>query len=161
MTKKFLFSLIALVSISVVFMGCPEDASKTIAQELQKELGGSSVADVDGTTVTLKAAKTLDKNITVPSGITLTIKSGTTLTTSTYTLTVKGTLVVQGTLVAGTATVVGKSGGQVKIETGGVCAATIFYPNGAGAAAAAVAGKTYDWNATAGGAGTAGWKANS
>ncbi|MDR2184097.1 MAG: hypothetical protein LBO80_00290 [Treponema sp.] len=123
--------------------------------------GGITGTELAGKLIVNQRATT-DIPIDILSGSTLTIKSAAayTLETSSGRLTVKsgGTLIINGALTGDS------TGGAPSIiinNANDVIGSnkSIFYPNDSTAAGAAAAGKTYKWNADAGGSGVAGWKA--
>jgi hypothetical protein len=150
MKKKFLFGMIALLSVSLFVLGCSTDSdddddppppktSAELAQELAEYLEDASF-DGDTATVTLGAAVTLTEDLTVPAGVTL--------ETDEYTLTVNGvSIAVNGTLsvestgglnIGSTGAIIVGSGGELIIEDGiatGDLDGTITVRNG---------GTTYD-----------------
>jgi hypothetical protein len=154
--KKFFYGMIALLSVSLFFLGCSSDSddetttTKTAAETFVETLGAGYTA-TGPNEVSLAVDKEIASpvTITVPEGVTLKVPAGKKLTvTKTGTLTITGTLAgepVNGDTAA--AAFVVKAGGTV---TG----SGNFYPAGG----ASVSAGTYVWDTDADGEGNAGWK---
>ena len=133
MKKTFLFSMIALLSVSL-FMSCPQPVDKPeqqlIAEALAKDLGGNATAS--DAKVTLKADTTVSKAITVPADIELDTGTFNLTVAANQKLTVKCKVTVKGKVTVDIGGVVDISkGGKVNIETTGSLALTGAASNGA------------------------------
>jgi cytoskeletal protein CcmA (bactofilin family) len=102
MKKKFIFGMIALLSVSLFFLGCPTEASDddtSGAPFLPPDEGGSPPSSADqakalaqtltslgltvtlsGSTLTIVGSESLNKPLIVPAGVTLAAQVGETLT---------------------------------------------------------------------------------
>jgi hypothetical protein len=128
--KKFLFGMAALVSVSLIFLGCPTESDDSpgyspeqAAAELAAVLGAVNVT-VEGATVTLI------NDVTIPATLTVTVGSGVTLdVASAKTLTVDGVIDNNGEIsVSGTFSIPdptgditsrGSNNGKVTVKDGG------------------------------------------
>jgi hypothetical protein len=194
--KFYLVGVAVLLSVSLFVIGCetedsggsppPKQPTPTPEEGLKGALGEAAV--VDGDTVKLEKTTTLEKDVTVPAAVTLSISNGAALTipegkaltiSSGATLSISNgaTLTVTGELtgaagedavpMAGVLAAAANSGGAAKIVVD-VAAdrATVGTVTGEGAKFYAVdsspltpvAAGVYEWDAAAGGVDTAGWK---
>jgi hypothetical protein len=103
MKKRSLIGMIALLSLSLLFSGCPGDSGDLLLEKtksLAAELGPNAWASRGA--ITLTGDITLNKNFTLPEDISLSIPAGKTFTTSSgKTLTVErgGRITAAGNLI--------------------------------------------------------------
>jgi hypothetical protein len=127
--KKFLFGMAALVSVSLIFLGCPTESDDSpgyspeqAAAELAVALGADKVT-VNGATVTLTADVTIDAGTTatVGSGVTLDVAANKTLTVN-GAIDNSGNIEVSGTYIVPAPTgdiSRGSNNGTVTVKSGG------------------------------------------
>jgi hypothetical protein len=173
MKKKFLFGLIALLSVSFIFFGCgdsggggglggnaADEAAKDLGANLVALLGGAGHEDdvvVTGANILLKdnlvLPVDLETEYEIPSGVTLTLDTGKTLTAK-QDVAVNGAVVLTGATfdsdVVGTQVIIAA---DATVTDG-----TNFYTVTGTTGGNAASGTTYEWVTDAGG-GTPGWKA--
>jgi hypothetical protein len=117
---------------------------------------GSKVTLKSGNVTELTAGSVTAREATgIAASTSIVVADGATLTVANVVFQVGGTLTVQGS-VLGTGGASIQNGGTITVESTGT---KNFYPNNDTTALETINADTYTWNATAGGAGTAGWKA--
>jgi hypothetical protein len=173
MKKKFLFGLIALLSVSFIFFGCGDSgggsspsAAEIAAGELADGLATLVVASggeatdvvVSGTTVTVSASFTIlstsEAEPEIEPDVTLVLGENVTLTTE-QDITVNGTVTLEDG-----ASIVGDDDLKVIIGAGASVTGEVdnFYTDAGVKIATDIGPGTYKWDATLGG-NTGGWKA--
>jgi hypothetical protein len=174
MKKKFLFGLIALLSVSFIFFGCGdsgggggglggafEEEAAALATELETDLSFTGVTYNSAGEVFLNegGAITGGKTLAVPANLALVLPAGQPLTVA---ATGKIEVAAGGAFtIAETATLTGDAAGATIVIAAGVTVTggTNFYDAEGEPLSTVAAGTIYIWDEDADGDGTDGWKA--
>jgi hypothetical protein len=172
MKKKFLFGLIALLSVSFIFFGCGDSGGGGggLGGGLDEEAAAlaTELTDLNFTGVTYNSAGEvfLNEGGAVPAGETLSVPDGLTLVLPAdqdLTVPLDGTIEVAagGALrIAETATLTGDAGATIVIAAGViVTGGTNFYDAEGEPLPTVAAGTIYKWDEDVDGEDTPGWKA--